>query len=90
MIKVLQISQKFGYIPQIKFIGPRSKLHQTQKASQPSHLIQSPSYVHTGQPSIFLSSLRFPQLTEEEIEIINMGGARDPPQTKTTKGNKNK
>jgi len=91
MIKVFSITKAFAYVPKIKFLGPRSKLthgsqiHQTSQSKQSNPSIQSQPLIHTGQPSIFLSSLRFPQLTDEEIDIVNMGGARDPPAPKPAK-----
>jgi hypothetical protein len=61
MLKLALLVKQFSYVPKIKFLGPRRVQHE-----------RIPS-----QPSIFKSTLVYPQLTDEEIEIVNMGGARD-------------
>lgn len=85
MIKTTLLIRLLSYTPSIKFLGPRSKLitEAHSHATQSKH--QSPAGMinYSGKSSIFKHSLAFPQLSEEQIEMINLGGARDPPKPKT-------
>jgi hypothetical protein len=94
MLKTSRILHSFAYSPKIKFLGPRSKIQQhspdaTKNVAPTIHHVNTSEkapYQHYGHipssPSIFLSSLVYPQLSDEQIEIINMGGTRDPPKAK--------
>lgn len=97
--KILQSA--FAYQPSIKFLGPRSQLAQLvhdhnsstyihHDVAHKSHGHKAPSSVTshfstTGKSSIFIHDLIFPQLTEEQIDMINMGGALDAPLPKLKK-----
>ena len=70
MMTSIRIVRSFGYTPMIKFLGPRTKSsHQTP--SEFSKVTPSDSHHHPisnsshtpGFPSIFISSLVYPQLT---------------------------
>ena len=74
---------QFSYVPQIKFLGPRANL---PKLPSPSKSATNLSYASYGTgPSIKIPSLKYPQLTEEQMELINMGGAVDAPKPKAPK-----
>lgn len=71
MLKKFIVTRLFAYTPSIKFIGSRSKIpHHSQ--SQANHTQVHKSFSSTTQQSnfhgigssIFLPSLRYPQLTE--------------------------
>lgn len=84
MLRKIISSKFFSYTPMIKFLGPRAKLvHDSIKPVSQHPASKTKVYSHTierrsSDSSIFLHSIRYPQLTEEQIEIINSGGARDP------------
>ena len=72
----------FAYTPMIKFVGPRANI----PFSPPPPMAPSPATNRS--PGIIIPSIKYAQLTEEQIEIINMGGAVDPPAKKEKKDKK--
>lgn len=84
MIKTTLLLRFLSYTPSIKFLGPRSKLinEAHSNATQSKHSSSAGIHNYSGTSSIFRQGLAFPQLSEEEIELINLGGARDPPKPK--------
>lgn len=74
-----KIARNFAYTPMIKFTGPRANL----PSPSPLPPLQMDSKTtKSNQPSIIIPSFKFPPLTDEQIEMINMGGAIDPPAPK--------
>lgn len=71
MFGKFSVIRLFAYTPSIKFIGSRSKIphhshapsSNTQQKSYSSAVSHKSNYQGVGS-SIFLSSLRYPQLTE--------------------------
>lgn len=78
MLRGAQTSIKMNYTPMIKFVGSRANL-------PPPRLppLKIESSVNTA-PGIIIPSVRSPLLSDHEIDIVNLGGAYDPP-TKTKK-----
>ena len=84
----IKLLNYFSYTPMIKFVGPRANL----PFNPPPPLVSAPSASTSAptkqSPAIIIPSIKFAQLTEEQIELINMGGAVDPPAKKEKKEKK--
>ena len=61
-----RILQNFVYTPMIKFLGPRANL--PPRPIPPLQVeASSPKSTKSNQPGIIIPSLKFPNLTEEQI-----------------------